>query len=723
MPSPLALITLALTGATSALKVPRQANSSAAYSVKTPPLDTPWTYKVGTNPWPEYPRPQLQRSQWKSLNGIWTYQNATSLDAVNSPPTGQTLANEVLIPSCLESGLSGIQGTNTLYSWFATSFDVPSSFTGHRVLLNFGAIDYEATVFVNGKNATFHRGGYFAFTVDVTDHLQPSGSNELLVFVHDPTDSDPYVIPIGKQTLHPSHIFYTPCSGIWQSVWIESAPSSYITQLDIAAGADGTVNATVTSSGNSTGVVKIAVIDRKTTATVATHTASTNAQTTFSVDAISLWSPDSPTLYDIIVSFGDDEVSSYTGFRTISRGVVNGVERPLLNGDFIFTFGTLDQGFWPDGIYTPPNREAMVYDLRILKKLGFNSVRKHIKVETALFYQATDELGLLVFQDMPSLRPLQSETFDNCSKATILPDADQQAEFARQLDNLIVQQRPFPSIFTWIVYNEGWGQITSYYPEFGLTERVRQLDPNRLVDSTTGWYDHGAGDYSDNHHYANPQCGSPFYSIQSTAYDPSRIGLQGEFGGIGNNISIDHLWNVRAAIDTINQTYEIDTTLEAWNYRGHRLLGELLDQTAIWSCSGGIWTQTTDVEGEVNGLLTYDRRILRPDVAQWQTDINLLYVAAASRSNASTILPSISGYCFTVPTPYPSEYSETMPSWSPNGFEYSATPPPPFVSGSSPTSGSAASAYSPISASATAPSAYVTATSQSSASTAQLSGY
>ncbi|TKA66307.1 hypothetical protein B0A55_10055 [Friedmanniomyces simplex] len=557
------------------------------------------------------------------------------------------------------------------------------------------AVDYEATVFVNGQNATFHRGGYFAFTVDITDYLHVNDTNELLVFVHDPTDSDSYVFPIGKQTLHPSHIFYTPCSGIWQSVWIESAPSNYITDLYIAGTADGQVNATVSSSGNSTSQVKIEIVDRNSSTSIATHTGTVNTPFTFSVPSVSPWSPDSPTLYNITVSLGDDEVGSYTGFRTVSRGIINGIQRPLLNGEFIFPFGTLDQGFWPDGIYTPPNREAMVYDLQTLKKLGFNMLRKHIKVETALFYQACDELGLLVFQDMPALRPLQTETFDNCSVATILPDDDQQAEFARQLDLLIVQQRPFTSIFSWIVYNEGWGQITSYYPEFGLTDRVKQLDPTRLVDSTTGWYDHGAGDYS---------CGSPFYSIQSTPYDPTRIGIQGEFGGIGNNVSIEHLWSVQAAIDTINQTYEIDTTLEAWNYRGHRLLGELLDQVAIWSCSGGIWTQTTDVEGEVNGLMTYDRRILRPDVAQWQSDISHLYSAATSRTNASTALPSFSGYSVLSPTPYPSEYPESTPSWSPNGFEYSATPPAPFMSTTSETSGASPSAYS--TSSSTSPSPY-----------------
>ncbi|KAK3639310.1 hypothetical protein LTR22_017511 [Elasticomyces elasticus] len=625
---------LALCGIASAFSVPRQASNSTKYAVKTPPLTTPWTYTAGTDPWPEYPRPQLQRSQWQSLNGIWTYQNASSLDAINSLPSGQ-LANEVLIPSCLESGLSGIQGEYTIYSWFATSFDVPSTWTGDRVLLNFAAVDYEATVFVNGRNATFHRGGYFAFTVDVTDYLNGNGQNELLVFVHDPTDSDPYVIPIGKQTLRPSHIFYTPCSGIWQSVWIESAPASHVTQLDIAAGMDGQVNATVSSSGNSSAQVQITVTDRKTNTTVATHNGASNVECTFSVQDVSLWSPDSPTLYDITVTLGDDVVTSYTGFRTIARGEVDGIERPLLNGEFVFQFGTLDQGFWPDGIYLPPNKEAMVYDLQTLKKLGFNMLRKHIKVEPALYYQACDEMGILLFQDMPSLRPSQQRTLDNCTVETVLPDAAQQDEFARQLELLIVQQRHFPSIVTWVVYNEGWGQLVDYYPEFALTDRVKQLDPTRLVDSTSGWYDHGAGDFSDNHHYANPQCGSPFYSIASAPYDPSRIGVQGEFGGIGQNLSIEHLWNVQGAIDTINQTYEIDTTIEAWNYRGHRLLGELLDQVKMYSCSGGIWTQTTDVEGEVNGLLSYDRRVLRPDVGQWQADIQNLYDAAAARNNAS----------------------------------------------------------------------------------------
>ncbi|KAJ6144396.1 hypothetical protein N7470_008291 [Penicillium chermesinum] len=588
---------------------------AAGYALKEPPLTTPWTDKVGTNPWPEYPRPQLQRSQWQNLNGVWQYQNASGLDAVQSPPFGQDLGQEVLIPSCLESGLSGIQGNYTLYSWFSTSFEVPSDWDGQNVLLNFGAVDYEATVFVNGQKAGFHRGGYFKFSVDVTRFVKQGQKNELLVFVHDPTDSGDYVIPIGKQTLEPSHIFYTPCSGIWQTVWIEPVPMNHISRLDLDGNKDGQVNITVHTAANVSTSVQVVVHDGD--HVVATHRGPTNRPFQFKVV--------SPKL-------------CYTGFRTIERGTVNGVVRPLLNDEFIFLFATLDQGYWPDGIYTPPTKEAMVYDLQLLKKLGFNTVRKHIKVEPELFYQTCDELGLLVIQDMPALRPSQSRTLANGTSVPILPDPAQQVEFGRQLEVLVNQLKSFPSIAAWVIYNEGWGQITTYYPEIELTARVKQLDPTRLVDSTTGWYDHGAGDFSDNHHYANPQCGTPFCSINSSPYDDTRIGFQGEFGGLGNNVSIEHLWNNQNAINSINQTYEIDITVEAWNYRSHLLLSELKDQVTRFSCSGGVWTQTTDVEGEVNGLMTYDRRLQRVDEEQWKADIQGLYDAAAARSNATVSL-------------------------------------------------------------------------------------
>ncbi|KAL4882723.1 glycoside hydrolase superfamily [Aspergillus karnatakaensis] len=605
MPSLLPL--LAIAGLTAA---------ATPYAPQTPPLTTDWTDEVGTNPWPEYPRPQLQRSEWQNLNGIWQYRGAPNLAAVDTPPFGQDLDTEVLIPSCLESGLSGLQGQNLFYSWLSTNFSVPNEWGGQNVLLNFGAVDYEATVFVNGENVAFHRGGYTEFSVDITDNINLDGGNELLVFVHDPTDAEGTVIPIGKQTLTPSHIFYTPCSGIWQTVWLEAVPAEHISKLDLWAEANGEVSAVVHTPSGNTNSLEIRILEGD--ETIATHTGNANELLKFTVDGVKLWSPDTPNLYNITITLGDDEISSYTGFRTYSKGEVNGVVRPLVNGEFRFIFGTLDQGYWPDGLYTPPSKEAMTYDLQVLKSLGFNMVRKHIKVEPALFYRACDELGLLVIQDMPSM-------------ALVEPNQEQQDEFARQLEAMVNQLKSYPSIMTWVIYNEGWGQIIAQTPEYGLTDRVRELDPSRLVNSVSGWHDRGAGDFSDNHHYANPQCGTPFWSSPASPYDPERIGIQGEFGGIGHNVSIENLWNVQAAIDTIPETYEIDENLDVWNYRGRVLLTELRDQVQRFACSAAVWTQTTDVEGEVNGLLTYDRRLKRYNEKQWKDDIEALYSAARGR--------------------------------------------------------------------------------------------
>ncbi|RWA07227.1 hypothetical protein EKO27_g7881 [Xylaria grammica] len=597
---------------TSLLALISLASSALGYEVKTPPLDTDWTYKVGTDPWPEYPRPQLQRSRWQSLNGIWQWGEGTSESAY---PQG----TDVLVPSCIESALSGVM-QHAQTSWFAREFEVSKALKrkGDKILINFEAVDYQATVYVNDELAGSHTGGYWRFSFDITDLIK-EGKNTLRVDVFDPTDAQGYMIPVGKQTLNPSHIFYTPCSGIWQSVWLESVPAQHITQLDVAADMHGTVDVTVTTNGGSNNTVHITVTDDS-GKDVANARGRANKAFSFKVGSPSLWSPDSPTLYNLTVTVGDDKVTSYTGFRTIATGEIDGIKRPLINGEFFFQFGTLDQGFWPDGIHTPPNHEAMVFDIKQLKDLGFNMLRKHIKVENALFYRACDELGLLLIQDMPSM-PVNR-----------LPNAEQQKEWERQLDLLIEQHKNYPSIYTWVIYNEGWAQITAYHPEEYLTERLKELDPTRLVDATSGWIDHGYGDWHDNHHYANPQCGTPFYSLASTPYDNKRIAIQGEFGGIGQNVSEEHLWKVQAAINTINQTYEIDETIEAWNYRGHVLLSELRDQVEKWACSAAIWTQTTDVEGEVNGLLTYDRRVLRPDVDQWKSDIQALKDAAKARN-------------------------------------------------------------------------------------------
>ncbi|KAK7942645.1 Glycoside hydrolase family 2 immunoglobulin-like beta-sandwich [Apiospora aurea] len=597
------------------------------YQVQTPPLDTEWTYKVGTNPWPEYPRPLLRRPQWQNLNGIWKYRRANAFEARMAPINESfTNAADVLVPSCLESGLSGVQDINVTYAWLTREFTVPRDWAlkGRRIMLNFEAVDYEATVFVNGRKAGFHRGGYWHFNFDVTDFVRPNGTNTLHVHIFDPTDGMGYNIPMGKQRVDPSHIFYRACSGIWQTVWMESVPQNYIQKLDISADADGKVKMQVATSGGND-KLSISVVGNE-GVSIMSHEASSNTPIEFLVESPKLWSPESPNLYNLSIKLGDDEVTSYTGFRTVSVGEVDGILRPLINGKFFFHFGTLDQGYWPDGLHTPPSREAMVYDLEVLKSLGLNMVRKHIKVEPALFYQACDQMGLLVIQDMPAL------TDDGNRK----PDAAQQAEFERQFEIMIDQHKSYPSIYTWVIYNEGWGQITQgYYPEFDLATRTKELDPTRLVDATSGWYDHGAGDFHDNHHYANPQCGTPFYSLNSSPHDPKRIAIQGEFGGIGHNVSAENLWKVTDAVNAINQTYELDADLEAYNYRGHILMSELREQIERYACSGAVWTQTTDVEGEVNGFLTYDRRILRLKVDQWKADIQALYDAAQGRTGES----------------------------------------------------------------------------------------
>lgn len=608
-----------------ALGISGRAVQRTAYALKTPPLDTEWTSKVGTNPWPQHPRPRLVRDDWISLNGIWAFErldNNTG-DGNNPPPLPQlsSMSEEVLVPSCIESGISGIMTTGIMHMWFARHFTVPSNWkTGNRVILIFEAVDYEATVYMNGQQVGFNRGGYFRFSLDVTQYVKLGESNVLQVFVFDPTDSQGYAIPRGKQVLQQSHIWYTPCSGIWQTVWLESVPENYVTELDIIAGMNGDVSVTVHSSSDQSIPVEISILGGSHGAgnVLLTHKTTSNQQSSFKLSSPKLWSPDSPNLYNISIKMGGDEVRSYTGFRTLEVGTVKGIRRPLLNGKFVFQFGTLDQGYWPDGIYTPPTLEAMVSDLHVLKSIGMNMLRKHIKIEPDLFYEACDKLGLLVVQDMPAMS---------------LPNQEQQAEFERQVDLMVNQFKGYPSIGTWVIYNEGWGQLTSPdHPEFRITQRIRQLDPTRLINAVTGWHDFGAGDFHDNHHYADPQCGTPWYSRASSPYDPARVGFQGEYGGLGHVPPKENLWPVQAALDSITETYEINADLDSYNYRTHQLFELLTDQVKLFACSGAVYTQTTDVEGEVNGLISYDRRFRRIDTEQWKKDIKALYDAAAART-------------------------------------------------------------------------------------------
>ncbi|WVQ97440.1 hypothetical protein IAU59_004553 [Kwoniella sp. CBS 9459] len=604
---------------------------NSGYEVKKGPLDTDWTNEVGTNPWIEYPRPQQVREKWQSLNGIWRYSKALGPNEVDNPPfgEGQDFGQAVMIPSCIESALSGVMVDlkDNAYSWFQTKFSVPSEWENEEIQLNFGAVDYQATIWINGEKYYTHKGGYDRFSYLITPHVKFGEDNELLVFVHDPTDSANDVIPVGKQTVNPSHIFYTPCSGIWQSVFIEPVPKTYIDRIDLSGDMEGNGVITVHSSVSSPEEVKIALTDHK-TGKVYESSGRSDGPLNFTVPGVQPWSPDDPTLYNVTVTLGDDKVDTYMGFRSIGREKVDDVTRPMLNGEFVFLFGPLDQGFWPDGIYTPPSYEAMKFDLQFLKNLGFNMVRKHIKVETDLFYRACDELGLLVIQDMVS----------TTARKEFRPNDKQQEQWEGELKQMIDLHKSFPSIYTWVIYNEGWGQRDEG-PEKELTPKVQEWDPTRLVDSVSGWNEkHKVGDFSDNHHYPEPVCGSLTKNDGlSVPYDPDRIGFQGEFGGVGMNASIENLWNNAAAIGAINKTYELAKDKAGWNKRSHEVLAVLQSQVEDKACSGGVWTQTTDVEGEVNGLMTYDRRIDRTDPEQWKKDIQALYDAAKARGAGARV--------------------------------------------------------------------------------------
>lgn len=607
----------------------------AVYKLVEPKLRTPWTEAVAAKPetaWEEYPRPQLRRDEWLNLNGVWEFQTAANREEVSDVPVNQTLNQRILVPFCIESGLSGI-AIQSVDSWYRTTFEVPEAFGNNTVVLHFGAVDHEATVFVNGEEVGKHVGGWDKFAFDITSYLQ-DGANELILFVHDPTDGHGENPPVGKQRTEPSHIFYTPCSGIWQTVSIESVPSGdFITNVDIRSSADGTVNATIsTSEADASSPVKIEIHDRADiTQVIFSAEGTANEFFTFTVDPLpELWSPESPNLYDITITVGNDVVKSYTGFRTVERKVVDGVQRFVLNGKPVYQFGPLDQGYWPDGLMSPPSYEAMVFDVEYLKDLGFNFLRKHIKVEPDLFYWATDKLGIMVMQDMPSMEAVPN-------------DADQ-AEWERQMDIMVKSHLSFPSILSFVIYNEGWGQQDSG-PEIYLTPHLQSiLAGHQLINSVSGWHDHhfrrsglNIGDFHDNHHYSTPQCGSPFISLPGVPYNNERIGFQGEFGGVGVNTTIEHLWNDERAIREIDQTYEIDANVEIWNYRALRVIEELREQTELFDCNGGVYTQTTDVEGEVNGFLTYDRAEDHVDHEKWKAAIQALYdtfeakLAAAKR--------------------------------------------------------------------------------------------
>ncbi|GGS76837.1 PA14 domain-containing protein [Streptomyces griseoviridis] len=545
-------------------------------------LRTDWADEVGPdNALPEYPRPQLTRDDWRSLNGSWQFAAA---EAGEQPPVGRSLKERILVPYPVESQLSGIERHEDRM-WYRRTFTVPEDWkvgSRQRLNLNFGAVDWQSEVYVNGVKVAGHKGGYDKFSVDVTDALRPGRTQELIVGVYDPTDAaggeNP---PLGKQRLDPSGIWYTPSSGIWQSVWMEPVAADHVGNLKLTPDVDAST-LTVEPQGVRAGL-KVTATAYAGKRQVATVTGRTGAPLTLKIKNPRLWSPDDPFLYDLKVTVGKDRVGSYFGMRAVSVEKVDGTPRTLLNGEPVFLMATLDQGFWPDGLHTAPTDEALAYDLRMHKEMGFNSVRKHIKVEPDRWFYWADRLGLLVWQDMPAMT------------AGVNPSTAARAEYEREMKEIIDEHISSPSVIMWVTFNEGWGQ----YDIGRIAEQAKSWDPTRLVNNQSGLNlgaDGGAGDIMDEHGYPSPAL--------PPSPDGERALVSGEYGGLGLAVP-GHAWSVQQSyVDVDPATYTDD------------YLTKLAEVHAL-ACEGGngaVYTQITDVEGELNGLLTYDRKVVKPDV-------------------------------------------------------------------------------------------------------------
>jgi hypothetical protein len=563
------------------------------------PLQTRWAKDVSPqNAHPEYPRPQLARKEWLNLNGVWGFEITTN-DAQPS-----VFASEILVPFPVESALSGIMKpvSENDRLWYRRTFTIPRGWIGRRILLNFSAVDFETTVFVNRKNLGKHRGGYDGFSFDITDSLVPGGENELVVSVWDPTDSSTQ--PHGKQVRKPHGIWYTSTSGIWQTVWLEPVSAAHLTGLGIWPDIDkGQVVLTPRTTAP-LGRFSVEAVIRDSSGTWTRASAPIGEKLVVPIKNARLWSPEHPYLYDLEVTLklGSrtmDRVQSYVGMRKISLGKdAKGFTRLMLNNQPYFQFGPLDQGFWPDGIYTAPTDAALKSDIEMTRKLGFNMARKHVKVEPDRWYYWCDKLGLLVWQDMPS-----GDKYINGNQPDITRSPESGAEFEQELSALIEGRGSHPCIVMWVPYNEGWGQ----WDTARIVSLIKKQDPSRLVDNTSGWADRGAGDVNDMHKYPGPGSPEP---------EQNRAIVLGEFGGLGLPLS-GHTWQSEK-----NWGYRSFNSPEALTVAYEELISKLLPLIDEKGLSAAVYTQTTDVEVEVNGLMTYDREKVKMDASR---------VAAANR--------------------------------------------------------------------------------------------
>jgi len=587
--------------------------AEAAWQPAKGPLMTRWAKDVKpSKALPEYPRPQMVREKWENLNGLWDY----AIAETNAPQPAKW-DGQILVPFPVESALSGVMKplTEKQRLWYHRTFKVPGSWKGQHVLLHFGAVDWEATVSVNGKELGTHRGGFDGFSFDITDALKPSGEQEIVVAVCDPSDRGPQAK--GKQVLKPGGIMYTATSGIWQTAWFEPVPAAYFSKLKIVPDLDNScVRITAEVSGNPGGM-GVSVLVKEGRKTLAVKSGLPNQEMVVPVANPKLWSPDAPFLYDLDVMLGkeQDRVTSYFGMRKIALGKdADGITRLMLNNKPLFQFGPLDQGFWPDGIYTAPTDEALRSDIEITKALGMNMARKHVKVEPDRWYYWCDKLGLLVWQDMPG-----SGVGDNKTDTVRAGREEAAKQFETEMKAMIEGRWNHPCIVMWVPFNEGWGQ----YDTPRICEWVKKLDPTRLVNNASGWTDRNAGDVIDMHNYPGP--GAP-------KLEANRAAVLGEFGGLGLPVK-GHSWQ-----DEKNWGYRSSKTREELTDAYLGLLKRLHALTGDSGLCAAVYTQTTDCEIEVNGLLTYDREMVKMDQPVIAAAAKTLYTPPVKRVSQGTKL-------------------------------------------------------------------------------------
>lgn len=683
----------------------QEPSGGAAWKPAAGKLMTKWAAEVSPeNALPEYPRPQLVRKEWQNLNGLWDYRIEKLYAGPEEKHDDRPLSGKILVPYPLESALSGVGGKllpdeKLIYE---REFTIPfEGYTGpytgetppdRRVRLHFGAVDWKCSVYVDDELLGIHGGGYDPFHFDL--FLDPMGRDEepgpspygapvpkrhrLRVEIWDPSDAGDQ--PVGKQTLNPHGIWYTAVSGIWQTVWMEPLPAASIDELDVVTkpADDGSWIATITPKLSGMPLEGWAVEVEATGLTLRDEQATEIPPDTLKASAPAgqpvelkiaapkLWSPDEPWLYQFearLVSkqpangaAGEplDSVQSYLGLREVKMAVADdGHRRIFLNGKPLFQFGMLDQGWWPDGLYTAPTDEALAYDVVMTRKLGFNMARKHVKTEPARWYWHCDRLGLLVWQDMPS-----GDVRINPEQPDITRDAQSELAYRREWSRIVEALDAHPCIVAWVPFNEGWGQFKTNE----ILAWTKSLDPTRLVDGPSGWADRGEGDLVDMHRYPGP--GMP-------DEQENRVSVLGEFGGLGLPVE-GHLW--------VNQnnwgyrTYKTPEELES-NYR--RLIQDLRPLISQ-GLAAAVYTQTTDVEIEVNGLMTYDRAVtkLPESIAELHATLYQPPPKVSTNLPTSEKEPRIWSYSTDEQAPAGWETPQFAGSWKkgPGGFGTAETP-------------------------------------------------